>query len=75
MNPRIRELANRADSYAYDIDQEQGAEYRSAYTQKFAELLVADCARLLSDDSAVFPELGGYAHDICQRYGVDFAKI
>ena len=49
MNPRIKELADQADSYAYDIDQEQGAEYRLAYNQKFAELIIRECAKVARD--------------------------
>lgn len=71
VNPRIRALAEQALKEC-DAAKERGIEQ---YSKRFAQLIVADCAQVLSDDSAVFPELGGYAHDICQRYGVDFAKI
>lgn len=68
VNPRIRALAEQASKQAYPVGS-------VTWMETFAQLIVTDCAQLLSDDSAVFPELGGYAHDICQRYGVDFAKI
>jgi hypothetical protein len=41
---------------------------------RFAQLIADDCATLLDEDSVVFAELGGYAHDIRQRYGVPTDK-
>jgi hypothetical protein len=39
-------------------------------TEKFAQLIAEDCAKMLDEDSYIIPELGGYAHDIRTRYGV-----
>jgi hypothetical protein len=38
--------------------------------KKFAELIVRECANMLDEDSYLMPELGGYAHDMRQRFGV-----
>ncbi len=66
MNERILELAIEARKYAEtkpDI-------YQVAYDKKFAELIVRECANMLDEDSYLMPELGGYAHDMRQRFGV-----
>jgi hypothetical protein len=39
--------------------------------QKFAELIVRECANMLDEDSYMIPELGGYAHDIRKHFGVE----
>jgi hypothetical protein len=45
MNERIRELAYEAEDYADGIV-DQGGEFHEAYTQKFAELIVQECAKI-----------------------------
>jgi len=45
MNERIQELAYEAEDYADGIV-DQGGEFHKAYTQKFAKLIVAECARI-----------------------------
>jgi hypothetical protein len=39
--------------------------------QKFAELIVRECANMLDEDSYMISELGGYAHDIRKHFGVE----
>ena len=39
--------------------------------EKFAELIVKECANMLDEDSYLMPELGGYAHDMRKRFGVE----
>ena len=46
MNERIQELAYEAEDYADSIV-DQGGEFHPAYTQKFAELIVRECASLV----------------------------
>ena len=49
MNERIQELAWAAEDYAESIV-DQGGGFHQAYTRKFAELIVKECAeRLLND--------------------------
>ena len=52
MNERIRELAEQAEIYAGEqID--EGADYNQYpryYTEKFAELIVQECAQVSEDD-------------------------
>jgi hypothetical protein len=43
MNERIRELADQAENYAYSAVI-GGSECMEAYTKKFAELIVKECA-------------------------------
>jgi hypothetical protein len=69
MNERIKELAAQASQYASrettDLD-----EWEFIFRKKFAQLIAEDCAKMLDEDSYIMPELGGYAHDIRTRYGV-----
>ena len=46
MNERIQELAYEAEEYA-DTIVDQGGEFHPAYTKKFAELIVRECANKL----------------------------
>jgi hypothetical protein len=43
MNERIQALADEAEDYADSIV-DQGGEFHLAYTKKFAELVVRECA-------------------------------
>lgn len=50
MNKRIKELADRAEDYAYSIVDQGGefnlpGEFHSAYSEKFAELIVKECIK------------------------------
>ncbi len=47
MNERIKELAQQADSYAISMEKETGAFYFDSYNEKFAELLIKECAMLV----------------------------
>ena len=66
MNERIRELAQQA---WVDNDQLDTCGYTDL--QKFAELIVKECANMLDEDSYLMAELGGYAHDMRKRFGVE----
>jgi hypothetical protein len=67
MKERIKELAEQAGIYQLDrFDAIDG----SNQMEKFAELIVRECANMLDEDSYLMPELGGYAHDMRQRFGV-----
>jgi len=46
MNERIQTLASEAEDYADDIV-DQGGEFHEAYTKKFAELIVRECASFI----------------------------
>lgn len=48
MNERIFELAAEAEDYADSIV-DQGGEFHLAYTQKFAELIVKNCAKYVKN--------------------------
>ena len=45
MNERIQELAYQAEDYADGIA-DQGGEFHPAYTQKLAELIAKECAKV-----------------------------
>jgi len=47
MNERITELANQADQYANQQNELYGVDFKTEYDQKFAELIVQECAMLV----------------------------
>lgn len=65
MNERIQELAYQAEDYADSIV-DQGGEFHQAYTQKLAELIVEECAKV-----AVEAESTGVARLIMIHFGVE----
>jgi hypothetical protein len=67
MNERIRELAKEA---AREMN-ETGTYSEPKFQEKFAELIVKECANMLDEDSYLMAELGGYAHDMRKRFGVE----
>ena len=48
MNERIKELAEQAENHAYRVAA-AGDDCQEAYTQKFAELIVKECASICRD--------------------------
>ena len=48
MNQRIRELANQADQYANQQNELYGVDFKIEYDQKFAELIILECANRAS---------------------------
>lgn len=70
MNPRIQELAYEAEDYADSIV-DQGGEFHPAYTKKFAELLVRECAGACLHDDWEDPRWGRfYSNKIKEHFGV-----
>ncbi len=67
MNERIKELADEAEIYADSIV-DLGGEFHEAYTKKFAELIVKECAKVLYDN-----ELGGYQTNyvLKEHFGIE----
>jgi hypothetical protein len=72
MNERIEKLWDEAaDSIAAIPNGRNNFwETQENFMEKFAELIVRECANMLDEDSYLMPELGGYAHDMRQRFGV-----
>ena len=70
MNERIKELAEQAEIYA-DLIVDEGGDFHQPYTEKFAELIVKECAEFVSndrqnDDYGVF-----VSNRIKQHFGVE----
>jgi hypothetical protein len=38
--------------------------------EKLVQAIVKECAQMLDEDTYLIPELGGYAHDMRQRFGI-----
>ena len=83
MNERIRELAEQAKAYANqctkDIDGDVSWHWMDYYTEKFAELIVQECAEVCYDHSRVAGGVDtdfGYGYkdcgdDIKRNFGVE----
>jgi hypothetical protein len=61
MNERIQQLEKQASDYYWSLD--DGVRTADAFTQKFAELIVRECAGLVVDDDNAF--------DILKHFGVE----
>jgi len=70
MHPRIRELAEQASLELFN----DTAQHRllKGFAEKFAELIVRECADVLHQDAAFMPELGVYAHDMVVNMGFKY---
>ena len=83
MNERIKELAVQARNYALDEKriyermhntEQCMEEYREVYNEKFAELIVGECAKIVEDSTWNLPH--GYktvdqANLVKQHFGVE----
>jgi hypothetical protein len=70
MNERIRELAVQAEIYAGDLI-DQGADYNQYpryYTEKFAELIVKECAKRIDYWES---RQGEHCDDLLKHFGVE----
>jgi hypothetical protein len=74
MNERIQELAWAAEDYAESIV-DQGGGFHQAYTRKFAELIVRECAELAREweDDYVVEDTAPFHSDvkIKKHFGVE----
>ena len=70
MNERIRELIRESNLDMYGLGKER---HRWEYTvEKFAELIVRECAQLADDASVSGPPTGyTYGNVICEHFGVE----
>ena len=62
MNERIRELAEQAQDWA-DAHAPYASEEHEYFAEKFAELIMRECAKLVKDDDN--------AYDILKHFGVE----
>lgn len=69
MNERIQEFAWKADRYANSAV-DKGMEFHEAYTEKFAELIIRECAKWIEETDP--DEYVGYedAKLLLQHFGV-----
>jgi hypothetical protein len=73
MHPKIRDFAAQAGFVGDNMYPVFGTCQETAL-QNLVQMVVEDCARVLDEDSVWNPELGGYAHDLRVRYGIDPVK-
>ena len=66
MNERIQELAWEAEDYADSIVN-QGGGFHQAYTRKFAELIVKECANRIDYWES---RQGEHSDDLLKHFGV-----
>lgn len=68
MNERIKQLADEAQYYA-EYTTPQGLEWLPAFKEKFAELIVKECANFVEN---IFDDDGGHAP--CEDYAKGIKK-
>ncbi len=71
MNERINELAKQADAHAHNRMAEIGGSYLEYYNEKFAELIVRECAKACEKNR--WMALNGFqrSKQIKEHFGVE----
>ena len=69
MNERIRELAEQAEDWA-DRQNFYASDYRDYLMEKFAELIVRECADLVDDHDDSYPYVS-FGDMIKKHFGVE----
>ena len=69
MNERIRELAEQAEDWA-DSQNFYASDYRDYLMEKFAELIVRECADLVDDHDDSYPYVS-FGDMIKKHFGVE----
>ena len=68
MNKRIRELAEQA---MVETQHEFGGKYLAFSKEKFAELIVADCIRIVEGYCETSPEIYGLPLEILEHFDME----
>ena len=68
MNERIRQLAEQAEDWA-DNQNFYASDYRDYLMEKFAELIVRECAEICYNRD--YTDGSRYGDDICEHFGVE----
>ena len=68
MNERIKELAEQAENYAAEQNDKFGVSYKNTYNEKFAELIVRECAKRVDYWES---RQGEHADDLLKHFGVE----
>jgi hypothetical protein len=63
MNERIKQLVEQAQYYANEQNDKHGVSWIRTYNEKFAELIVRECAGLVVNDDN--------AYDMLKHFGVE----
>lgn len=69
MNERLLELAIEAEDYADSIV-DQGGEFHSAYTRKFAELIFQECIGVIGEENYTMLTGKAYCTKLKRHFGV-----
>ena len=69
MNERIRELSEQARQYAESKMHLTGVKDSAAYDEKFAQLIVRECAELANEETSL--PYDSYSEKIKQHFGVE----
>ena len=67
MNERIRELAEQAENYAAEQNDKFGVSYKKTYNEKFAELIVRECASVVENLSPGYNDYRNQIEDAFRR--------
>lgn len=69
MNERIRELSEQARQYAESKMHLTGVKDSAAYDEKFAQLIVRECAELANEETSL--PYDSYSEKIKKHFGVE----
>ena len=68
MNQQIKELVEQADAYANEQNELYGVDFKTAYNEKFAELIVRECADICYNRE--YTDGSRYGDEIIEHFGV-----
>jgi hypothetical protein len=72
MNERIQELAEQATEYANEQNELHGVDYVMTFKEKFAELIVRECADYLDNfNKAIIGDVGIAGFSLKKHFGVE----
>ena len=73
MNERIKELAKQAESYAYEHEEQwhDGPDWQELFNEKFAELIVKECAEVADNADAIRPKWRSIGKWVREHFGVE----
>jgi hypothetical protein len=73
MNEKIKQLAEQAQQYA-ECTTPQGLEWFDAFKEKFANLIVAECIKIVENEAAQYSEpvwALELVNDIAEQFGAE----
>lgn len=74
MNEKLKELVREAENYAAEQNDKFGVSYKQTYNEKFAQLIVEECATAIINDrrlNGVRSAANGCVRTLKEHFGVE----